>query len=156
VEVFLMGIIVRKANSDDFFRTFREMQRDVDTVFDNFLSGKREQPGSFIVPKVDVYGNDKEYVFEFELPGFNKENVKVNVENNVLTVSGESVKTKEEGEDKNYHVSERCYGSFKRQFSLPDDADLNTISAKYNEGILELKIQKKEEEKSQSIEVKID
>ena len=150
-----MGIIVRKANNDDFFRTFREMQRNVDSVFDNVLSGNRTESGTCMMPRVDVYGDENEYVFEFELPGFKKENVKVNVENNILTVSGETLKEKTEDNGKSYHVSERRFGSFKRQFTLPEDSDLNGISANYNEGILELKVQKKEEEKKQSIDIEI-
>jgi HSP20 family protein len=150
-----MGIIVRKANNEDFFKTFREMQRDVDSVFDSFLSGKRERGMQFMVPKVDVYGSEKEYVFEFELPGFNKEDVKVNVENNVLTVSGQ-IKQEKSEDEKNYHVSERNYGAFKRQFTLPEDIDLEQISAKFENGILELKVQKKEEEKKQSLDIQID
>ena len=144
-----MGLIVRRGNSDDFFKTFREMQRDVDSVFNNFLTGRKPQPGTCMLPSADVYETDNEYVFEFELPGFKKDDVKVQVEANVLT------EEKKEEKDKNYHIVERRYGSFKRQFSLPEDSDVEKIDAKFENGVLELKVQKKEEEKKKAIDVQI-
>ncbi|MFP4461483.1 MAG: Hsp20/alpha crystallin family protein [Thermotogota bacterium] len=142
-----MGLIVRKGNSDDFFKTFREMQRDIDSVFNNFLTGRKPQAGTSLMPSADVYETDDEYVFEFELPGFKKDDVKVKVEDNVLTVSSEVKEEKKEGKDKNYHIVERRYGAFKRQFSLPENVDVENIDAKFENGVLELKVQKKEEAK---------
>ncbi len=150
-----MGLIVRKGNSDDFFKTFREMQRDIDSVFNNFLTGRKPQAGTSLMPSADVYATDDEYVFEFELPGFKKDDVKVKVEDNVLTVSSEVKEEKKEGKDKNYHIVERRYGAFKRQFSLPENVDVENIDAKFENGVLELKVQKKEEAKKKAIDVQI-
>jgi HSP20 family protein len=151
-----MALIERRGNRDDFFKTFREMQRDIDSVFNNFLTGRQPQPGaSLIIPSVDVYETDDEYVFEFELPGFKKDDVKVKVEDNVLTVSSEVKEEKKEDKGKNYHIVERRYGSFKRQFSLPEDCEVEKIDAKFENGVLQLKIQKKEEEKKKAIDVQI-
>lgn len=150
-----MGLIVRRGTSDDFFKTFREMQRDIDSVFNNFLTGKNPQAGTCMMPSADVYETDNEYVFEFELPGFTKEDVKVKVEDNVLTVSSEIKEEKKEEKDKSYHIIERRYGSFKRQFSLPENVDVANIDAKFENGVLELKVQKKEEEKKRAIDVQI-
>jgi HSP20 family protein len=151
-----MALIERRGNRDDFFKTFREMQRDIDSVFNNFLTGRQPQPGaSLMIPSVDVYETDDEYVFEFELPGFKKDDVKVKVEDNVLTVSSEVKEEKKEDKGKNYHIVERRYGSFKRQFSLPEDCEVEKIDAKFENGVLQLKIQKKEEEKKKAIDVQI-
>ncbi len=150
-----MGLIVRRGTSDDFFKTFREMQRDIDSVFNNFLTGKNPQAGTCMMPSADVYETDNEYVFEFELPGFKKEDVKVKVEDNVLTISSEVKEEKNEEKDKSYHIFERRYGTFKRQFSLPETADVAKIDAKFENGVLELKVQKKEEEKKRAIDVQI-
>jgi HSP20 family protein len=155
VEVFFMALIERRGNRDDFFKTFREMQRDIDSVFNNFLTGRQPQPGASLIPSVDVYETDDEYVFEFELPGFKKDDVKVKVEDNVLTVSSEVKEEKKEDKGKNYHIVERRYGSFKRQFSLPEDCEVEKIDAKFENGVLQLKIQKKEEEKKKAIDVQI-
>jgi HSP20 family protein len=120
------------------------------------LTGRQPQPGaSLIIPSVDVYETDDEYVFEFELPGFKKDDVKVKVEDNVLTVSSEVKEEKKEDKGKNYHIVERRYGSFKRQFSLPEDCEVEKIDAKFENGVLQLKIQKKEEEKKKAIDVQI-
>jgi HSP20 family protein len=151
-----MALIERRGNRDDFFKTFREMQRDIDSVFNNFLTGRQPQPGaSLMIPSVDVYETDDEYVFEFELPGFKKDDVKVKVEDNVLTVSSEVKEEKKEDKGKNYHIVERRYGSFKRQFSLPEDCEVEKIDAKFENGVLELKVQKKEKEKKKAIDVQI-
>jgi len=150
-----MALIERRGNRDDFFKTFREMQRDIDSVFNNFLTGRQPQPGASLIPSVDVYETDDEYVFEFELPGFKKDDVKVKVEDNVLTVSSEVKEEKKEDKGKNYHIVERRYGSFKRQFSLPEDCEVEKIDAKFENGVLQLKIQKKEEEKKKAIDVQI-
>jgi HSP20 family protein len=151
-----MALIERRGNRDDFFKTFREMQRDIDSVFNNFLTGRQPQPGaSLIIPSVDVYETDDEYVFEFELPGFKKDDVKVKVEDNVLTVSSEVKEEKKEDKGKNYHIVERRYGSFKKQFSLPEDCEVEKIDAKFENGVLELKVQKKEKEKKKAIDVQI-
>ncbi|MDN5360755.1 MAG: hypothetical protein PWQ84_1818, partial [Thermotogaceae bacterium] len=129
-----MALIERRGNRDDFFKTFREMQRDIDSVFNNFLTGRQPQPGASLIPSVDVYETDDEYVFEFELPGFKKDDVKVKVEDNVLTVSSEVKEEKKEDKGKNYHIVERRYGSFKRQFSLPEDCEVEKIDAKFENG----------------------
>ena len=150
-----MGLIVRRGNSDDFFKTFREMQRDVDSVFNNFLTGRNPQAGTCMMPNADVYETEDAYVFEFELPGFKKDDVKVKVEDNVLTVSSEVKEEKKEEKDKNYHIVERRYGAFKRQFSLPENVDVEKIDAKFENGVLKLKVQKKEEEKKKAIDVQI-
>jgi HSP20 family protein len=151
-----MGIIVRRGNNDDFFRTFRGMQRDIDSVFDNFFADPRGYSDTRMMPRVDIFTNEKEYVFEFELPGFKKEDVKINIDDHLLTVAGEVSKEEtEEDEKKNYHVSERRYGAFKRQFNLPEDSDVTAVDASYENGILTLKIQKKAEEKKQTIDIEI-
>ena len=150
-----MGLIVRRGTSDDFFKTFREMQRDVDSVFNNFLTGRAPKAGTCVMPSADVYETDDEYVFEFELPGFKKDDVKVKVEDNVLTVFSELQEEKKDDKDKNYHIVERRYGAFKRQFSLPENVDVEKIDAKFEDGVLQLKVQKKEEEKKKAIDVQI-
>jgi HSP20 family protein len=147
--------MIRKARDDDFYKTFVDMQREIDNVFSGFLGGGYpvSARGSRI-PSVDVYENEKEYVFEFELPGLKKEDIKVSVDENILTV--ESVK-KEEKEEKNkdYHIVERKCGCFKRQFTLPENTEKENIGAKYENGVLELKLPKKEKTKPQAIEINV-
>lgn len=91
------------------------------------------------MPKVEVKENGKSYSVTVELPGLDEKDVKVQLENDVLTISGE--KKVEQTDDKT-HYSERSYGSFTRAFTLPADADRNGITAKFAKGVLMLDIAK--------------
>ena len=91
------------------------------------------------MPKVEVKENGKSYTVSVELPGLDEKDVKVQVEDDVLTISGE--KKVERADDKT-HYSERSYGSFTRAFTLPSDADRNDISANFANGVLTLRIGK--------------
>ena len=90
-------------------------------------------------PKVEVQENGKTYTVTVELPGVEQKDVKVLVEDDVLTISGEK---HVERTDEKTHYSERSYGSFTRAFTLPADADRNGISAKFAKGVLTLEIAK--------------
>ncbi len=109
--------------------------------------------GSTFVPKVDVLENEQAFEIHFAVPGLNKEDFKIELKDNYLTVSGER-KFSNEKKDKNYHSIETSYGSFSRAFSLPENVDASKINAKYDRGILELTIPKDEKKTlKQSIKV---
>lgn len=91
------------------------------------------------MPKVEVKENGKSYTVSVELPGLDEKDVKVQVEDDVLTISGEK---KVEHTDDKTHFSERSYGSFTRAFTLPADADRNGITAAFAKGVLALEIAK--------------
>ncbi len=88
------------------------------------------------------------------MPEVRKEDVKVTVENGVLTISGERKFEKEE-KDKRYHRIERAYGSFTRSFSVPDDADDAKVGAEFKDGVLTVRLAKSEKARPKSIEVKV-
>jgi len=92
-------------------------------------------------PSVDIGETDKEYVVKAELPEVRKEDIRVNVDEGTLSISGER---KAEKEDKGvrYHRLERSYGRFERSFSLPDEADASKITSEYKEGILTVHLPK--------------
>ncbi len=104
-------------------------------------------------PKVEVQENGHHYTITVELPGLDQKDVKVSVEDDVLTVSGEK---HIERSDEKTHYSERSYGSFTRAFTLPSDADRNDISANFAKGVLTLQIAKtaSAHERARQIEVK--
>ena len=104
-------------------------------------------------PAVDVSEDDKEYLIKAELPEIKRENVKVNVEHGVLTISGDRKMEKEE-KGKRYHRVERAYGSYLRSFTLPDDADGEKVTAEFKEGVLSVHLPKNEKVKPRRIEVK--
>ena len=91
--------------------------------------------------RLDVEETDKEYKVLLDLPGMKKEEVKTSIENHCLVVEGER---KSEKKDKKYHVSERSFGSFHREVSLPENADLENVSAVYENGELKVTIPKKQ------------
>jgi HSP20 family protein len=105
-------------------------------------------------PLVDIMEDEKEYLIKAELPDMKKEDVKLTVENDVLTISGERKYAKEEKGEK-YHRIERAYGSFLRSFSLPEDADGSKVSADYKDGMLKVHLPKSERAKPKAIEVKV-
>ncbi|MDX2250890.1 MAG: Hsp20/alpha crystallin family protein [Nitrospira sp.] len=105
-------------------------------------------------PLVDITEDDKEYLIKAELPEMKKEEIKINVHEDVLSISGERKYEKEE-KGKKYHRVERAYGSFVRSFTLPEDADGSKINAEYKEGVLKLHLPKSEKAKPKAIEVKV-
>src|SRR2546423_11529406 len=105
-------------------------------------------------PLADITEDDKEYVIKAELPDVKKEDVKVTVENGVLTIAGERKFEKEETKKK-YHRVERAYGSFVRSFALPDLADPDKVKAELKDGMLMVHVPKSERAKAKQIEVKV-
>ena len=97
---------------------------------------------------------DREFTIKAEIPEVKKEDVKVVVDNGILTVRGER-KAEKEQKDKKFHRVERYYGSFTRSFTLPDHVDENEIEAGFKDGMLYLSLPKTEEAKPKAIEVKI-
>ena len=105
-------------------------------------------------PLVDIIEHDKEYLIKAELPEVKKDDVKVTVQEDVLTITGERTLEKEE-KGRKYHRVERAYGRFARSFTLPEDADGNKVAAEFNDGVLKVHLPKSERAKPKSIEVKI-
>jgi HSP20 family protein len=106
-------------------------------------------------PRVDIAETEEAFVIKAEIPEMNKEDVKVTVDNGVLTIRGERKKEKEE-KGKKFHRIERFYGSFTRSFTLPDNVDEAKIKATFKEGMLDLQIQKTEKAKPKVIQVKVE
>ena len=105
-------------------------------------------------PLVDIVEHDTEYLIKAELPGIKKDDVKVTVQDDVLTITGERTFEKE-ANGKKYHRVERAYGRFGRSFTMPEDADGNGVVAEYKDGVLEVHLPKSEKAKPKTIEVKI-
>ena len=106
------------------------------------------------VPTVDISETDGEYLIKAELPEVKKEDVKVTLEDGVLTIQGQRRQEKEEKTTK-YHRIERSYGMFVRSFSLPDQVNESGVKAEFKDGMLNLHIPKSEKAKPRAIEVKV-
>jgi len=128
--------------------------RELATFFENFadVSAKDQLAAGTFVPAVDVYEDEHNLVLKMEIPGINEEDLKVSMENNMLTVTGERKFEKEEKEE-NFHRIERRFGSFTRTFRLPTTVDPEKVEALYDKGILKLTLAKRAEAKPKEIKI---
>ncbi|HYI76405.1 MAG TPA: Hsp20/alpha crystallin family protein [Chryseolinea sp.] len=132
--------IVRYTTANDFVPT--SFSNLIDRFFNDTLARTGGSAYSF-VPKVDIIETEKAYELHFAVPGVNKEDFKIDLNDNHLTVSGERKFAKEKKEN-NLYVVETQYGNFSRTFSLPENVDATKINAIYNNGILEVTVPKDE------------
>ncbi len=136
---------------------FQQLQTEMDRLFNTFFRGFSPplagfgtlpslrfpgMPEGLLKPTVDISASDKEYNISVEVPGVDDKDVKIEVVKNNLIISGEKKQEKEE-KDKNFYRVERCYGSFRRVLSLPDDADQDKVKASFKKGVLNLTIPRK-------------
>ncbi|KAJ1652003.1 hypothetical protein IWQ61_007557 [Dispira simplex] len=105
-------------------------------------------------PRADLFDNDKEYVIHAELPGVKREEANVNVEGDTLTVTGETHQVSAENRE-NAKIQERRFGRFRRTFPMPGDADLEHVSAKFHDGVLEVNVPKLKDNKTTRRSIKI-
>ena len=140
----------------DPFRDLRNLQEEVNRLFTGNAGRTFDDEGiarGSWSPSVDIYENKEQIVLEAELPGMNREDFELTVENNVITLRGERRFEKKEDTD-NYHRVERAYGSFTRSFTLPNTVSGEGASADYRNGVLRVTLPKREETKARRIEVK--
>ncbi len=134
------------------------MQREINRMFDSFFRGGTLDDGSLgtslWAPATDIAEHDDEYQVKVELPGVGKDDVKITMQDNILTIRGEK-KQEKESKNSSYHRVERSYGSFQRSFTLPTRVKQDKIEAAYNDGILTITLPKAEETKPKQIEVKV-
>ena len=106
-------------------------------------------------PRIDISEDKDSLNVTAEIPGVKKENIKITLQDNILTIEGEKKKESEQKE-KNYHCSERIYGFFKRSFTLPSEVDSEKVEAKFEDGTLHIQMKKLEqkEQKEKLIELK--
>lgn len=137
---------------DGFFRGWPRLAR-----FDPFREPGMPAAGVefAIMPNVDMDETDEKYTISAELPGMDEKDVSVTVEGGVLSISGEK-KSETEEKRKNYHLSERSYGAFRRSFRLPENVDSDRIAAAFTKGVLTVTLPKTAEAKASQrrIEVK--
>jgi HSP20 family protein len=141
------------------FNPVRELagiQREINRLFEDFFgetfeSGIERAWG----PAVDITEDDKNIYLKADLPGMNQKDIKVSVDNDVLTISGERKSERQEKKEGKFYRLERVYGQFCRSFTLPDNVDPTKITAEYKDGVLTLTIPKTEEKKSKTIEIEV-
>ncbi len=140
------------------WREMEQMQQRLASLWGNGPLGREGRGETMAVsewsPKVDITEDNDEILVKAELPEMNKDNVKVTVEDGILTLAGERKHEKEE-KDKKYHRIEREYGSFVRCFTLPDAVVTAKVSAEFKEGLLVVHLPKDVKAMPKPIEIKV-
>jgi len=140
---------------------FKEME-DVSTRLNRIFgrSTARAESGQEMLtvadwsPTADISETDNAYLIKAEIPGVKKEDVKVTIQDGMLTIQGERKMEKEE-KGKKFHRIERSYGSFVRSFRLPDDGDEDAVNAEFKDGMLNVTVAKSAKAKAKSVNVAV-
>lgn len=139
-----MTVPMKKVRVYDPFEQLRRMQHEMDEMFESFFE---HRPGRAMVewgtrtPLSDIEDKGDAYVLRAELPGMNKEDIKIEVGQDTVTVSAERKGGKEE-KKKNYYYCERTYSGYKRSFALPQEVNPDAVQAEYKSGILTVTMKK--------------
>lgn len=136
------------------FRGFESLSRRMNEMFGELEKGVRFEIGDFS-PRVDIAEDEKNVYLHAELPGIERENVKISIsEDRILVLKGEK-KREEKVENKNYVRVERNYGSFTRSFALPDNISIEKVDAKFENGVLNMTLPKNEPAKPKEVAINI-
>jgi HSP20 family protein len=141
----------------DPFRELRNLQEEMNRIFSNNLTRGFSDEGmarGTWLPNVDIFETQDSLVLEAELPGMNRDDFELTIENNVLTLRGERRFEKQSDDDLTHHRVERAYGAFSRSFTLPPTISSEDAMAEYKNGVLRVVLKKREEVKARRIEIK--
>lgn len=145
-----------RALRTDPFRELFDLQRGINQLFDASFGTPREEIAlKAWTPAVDVYEDENAFLIKLDLPEVNRDDVKVSLNENTLSISGER-RVENEEKRENYHRVERSYGQFYRSFTLPPNVNGGAINAQFKDGVLRLTLPKKEEAKPKQIDVKVE
>jgi HSP20 family protein len=136
------------------FRELAALQNEMGRWMSQMAGGTQE-PGngsSTWLPAVDVWETENELVLSFDLPGIPEDKISVELDDNVLTVSGERERTQAQSGDRFYRY-ERRFGTFSRSVTLPQGVNEEQIRAEYRDGVLEVRVPKPEEQKPRRIQI---
>ena len=136
--------------------TYNRLAGDPLAMFDQIFGNvgtPRSAASLMRAPETDVVETEREIRVITEMPGLKRDNIEVDVENNVLTIRGEKREERTEGEGGKYHLAERRYGTFARSFVLPRDVDAERIEAGFDQGVLTVVIPTSERARRRRIEV---
>jgi HSP20 family protein len=139
-------------------RELTSVQRDINRLFGNFFDSTTRAAYSGAprrwFPAVDLVEDGDHYVLRADLPGLSEDEVKVEVEDHVLTISGERKSEREEHKD-GYYRLERASGTFSRSLRLPEGVDADSIEARFEKGVLEVRVPKPEERKPHRVAISV-
>ena len=128
------------------------MSKNFSDIMDEFFNDVVRSNRDSFIPGIDISETDNQFQITAELPGMDKDNIDISLDNGRLSISGERKFEKEE-EGKKFHRVETRYGSFNRSFQLPDNVDEESIQASYENGLLNISIDKAEDKVKKKIEI---
>jgi len=136
----------------------RRLQKEMDDMFASFFErghgGRELAEWGFRAPLSDIEDKDDSLVVTAELPGMDKEDIKIEVDKDSVSISGERKETKEEKE-RDYYYCERSYSGYKRRFALPEQVNPDEVEAEYKDGVLKVTMKKEKPKESKKKEVKV-
>lgn len=142
----------------DPFRELEDVSNRLDRLFRRSPARTESNQEMLAVadwmPSVDISETDTAYLIKGEIPGVNKEDVKISIQDGMITIQGERKQEKEE-KGKKFHRIERSYGSFMRSFRLPEDADESAVKAEFKDGMLNVTLTKSAKAKTKAINVSV-
>lgn len=146
--------LVKRNNRNTALDSYRGFDNFFDDMWNNFLTSPqfREEDSVVWTPRMDVKESKDAYEISADLPGLKKDDVKISLKDNVLTISGERKYENEKKDQDNYYM-ERVYGNFSRSFSLPSEIKEKEIKANLKDGVLTLILPKAEKVKPKEIEI---
>ena len=143
----------------DPFKDVETLQHRINRMFEDSFGRTRDPNDEMSMcawrPPVDIYETENGIALAAELPGVARENISVEVKDNILTLKGERT-ANPTVRNKNFYRQERCYGTFQRSFTLQQNIQPHLIKATFKNGVLEIEIPKPEEERTKQITVKVE
>ncbi|KAF2956841.1 Hsp20/alpha crystallin family protein [Marinitoga sp. 38H-ov] len=150
-----MSEIRKYERGTNFFEPFETLKREIERLFDDFGSLDIFETSKIAMPSIDIYETEKDIVIEADVPGYDKKDINLRLDDDILTISAEKRDDKEE-KGRNYIKRERYFGKFERSIKLPDYIDFDKIKAKFNAGVLKIEIPKLPEKAKKFKQINID
>jgi HSP20 family protein len=140
----------------DIFEDLEDLQKEMNQLFESNWPrlGRKGNGGALWAPAVDIVDEKDQIKVKADLPGMKKEDIDINLDNDILTIKGEK-KEEKEIKEKDFVRSERYYGAFHRAFTLPATVDSSKVNASYKDGVLEITLPKKEGAKTKQNKIEI-
>ncbi len=136
-------------------RELNTLQSEMNRLFNTFFDSPTGANGNSLrrwVPAMDLVETEDHFVLRADLPGLSEDDINIEFENNVLTISGER-KAEHEEKKEGYYRVERAFGAFRRSLTLPEGINPDAMQASFDKGVLEVRIPKPEERKPRRIEI---
>lgn len=144
----------KKMSRWDSFRELVNLRDEMDRFFNTFFNKQLEDTEGFWAPVIDIEEDNEYFIVKAELPGIKKEDIKISVRGNLLSITG-GRKQESEIKNKTFHRIERSYGKFMRKITLPSEVNADKVQAKYKDGILTITLPKPESMKPKEITVEL-